>query len=229
MLPAPHAVAAALWNNAGLLWRNFTADGRGGRARARAGARARLRAGGRRSTSRRSLRRAVYPLAVGSQAVPIAADRVLLVFWWGFGIFPKLVGGRADLLLPGARHDGRRPRGGRPRPAQAAAHARRLALAGVSLRRAAGGAAGGAQRRADRAGGGRDRRASSPRSPDRHHRRLRRTRTRDQRRPRRRCRPARAYAAAMVLFAFAIACFYTLALAERRLAPWAHRPRGETR
>jgi hypothetical protein len=25
----------------------------------------------------------------------------------------------------------------------------------------------------------------------------------------------------------AIACFYTLALAERRLAPWAHRPRGE--
>jgi ABC-type nitrate/sulfonate/bicarbonate transport system permease component len=39
----------------------------------------------------------------------------------------------------------------------------------------------------------------------------------------------RAYAAAVVLFAFAIACFYTLALAERRLAPWANRPRGDTR
>ena len=37
------------------------------------------------------LRRAVYPLAVGSQAVPIAVIAALLVFWWGFGIFPKLV------------------------------------------------------------------------------------------------------------------------------------------
>ena len=35
----------------------------------------------------------------------------------------------------------------------------------------------------------------------------------------------RAYAAAVVLFAFAIVCFYALALAERRLAPWAaHSP-----
>ena len=39
----------------------------------------------------------------------------------------------------------------------------------------------------------------------------------------------RAYAAAVVLFVFAIACFYALALAERRLAPWAHRSRGDTR
>ena len=31
----------------------------------------------------------------------------------------------------------------------------------------------------------------------------------------------RAYAAAVVLFALAIACFYALTLAERRLAPWA--------
>jgi hypothetical protein len=30
-----------------------------------------------------------------------------------------------------------------------------------------------------------------------------------------------------VLFVFAIACFYTLALAERVLAPWAQKPRGE--
>jgi len=36
----------------------------------------------------------------------------------------------------------------------------------------------------------------------------------------------RAYAAAFVLFAFAIACFYSLALAERWLAPWAAHPRG---
>ena len=38
---------------------------------------------------------------------------------------------------------------------------------------------------------------------------------------------SRAYAAAVVLFALAIACFYALTLAERRLAPWATRPRGE--
>ena len=54
------------------------------------------------------LRRAVYPLAVGSQAIPIAVIAPLLVFWWGFGVLPKLARDRADLLLPGARHDRRR-------------------------------------------------------------------------------------------------------------------------
>jgi ABC-type nitrate/sulfonate/bicarbonate transport system permease component len=33
----------------------------------------------------------------------------------------------------------------------------------------------------------------------------------------------RAYAAALLLFAFAIACFYALSLAERLLAPWSGR------
>jgi hypothetical protein len=32
-----------------------------------------------------------------------------------------------------------------------------------------------------------------------------------------------------VLFVFAIACFYALALAERRLAPWRIRPQGDPR
>jgi ABC-type nitrate/sulfonate/bicarbonate transport system permease component len=40
---------------------------------------------------------------------------------------------------------------------------------------------------------------------------------------------ARAYAATAVLFAFAITCFYALALAERRLAPWAGHSRGDSR
>ena len=39
---------------------------------------------------------------------------------------------------------------------------------------------------------------------------------------------ARAYAATAVLFAFAVACFYALALAERKLVPWKTRARGET-
>jgi ABC-type nitrate/sulfonate/bicarbonate transport system permease component len=39
---------------------------------------------------------------------------------------------------------------------------------------------------------------------------------------------ARAYAAAFVLFLFAIACFYSLGLVEHRLAPWTRRHRGES-
>jgi ABC-type nitrate/sulfonate/bicarbonate transport system permease component len=39
----------------------------------------------------------------------------------------------------------------------------------------------------------------------------------------------REYAATAVLFAFAIACFYALTLAERRLAPWTIRQTGESR
>ena len=37
------------------------------------------------------------------------------------------------------------------------------------------------------------------------------------------CRPRAPTRPPSVLFVFAIACFYTLALIERRLAPWAHR------
>lgn len=36
------------------------------------------------------LRRALYPLMVGSQAVPIVIVAPLLVYWLGFGILPKL-------------------------------------------------------------------------------------------------------------------------------------------
>ena len=40
---------------------------------------------------------------------------------------------------------------------------------------------------------------------------------------------ARAYAGTAVLFLFAITCFYTLSLIERRLAPWTKQSRGENR
>ena len=134
---------------------------------------------------------------------------------------------RPDLLLPGRRHDRRRARRRRPRPTEAAAHARRLAPAGVSLCRAAGGAAGGDQRRADRRHRRRDRRLHR-RVPDRDLGRLLRAGSRDQRRPLVATDLA-PYAAAVVLFAFAIACFYTLSEIERRLAPWANQSRGDIR
>ena len=38
-----------------------------------------------------TLRRAVYPLLVASQAVPIPVIAPVLVLWLGFGMLPKLV------------------------------------------------------------------------------------------------------------------------------------------
>ncbi|HEX6390030.1 MAG TPA: ABC transporter permease subunit, partial [Solirubrobacteraceae bacterium] len=37
-----------------------------------------------------TLRRAVYPLAIASQTIPIPAIAPLLVLWWGFGSLPKI-------------------------------------------------------------------------------------------------------------------------------------------
>jgi putative hydroxymethylpyrimidine transport system permease protein len=90
LLPAPHAVAAALWSDADFVWRNFTVTAEevvlglglallGGFAAAVAIHLSPL------------FRRAAYPLAVGSQAVPFPVIAPLLILWWGFGIFPKLV------------------------------------------------------------------------------------------------------------------------------------------
>lgn len=90
LLPAPHSIASAASQNAGTLWQNTlitvkeVALGLGlavafGFALAIA-----IHLFG-------AVRRAVYPLAVGSQALPFAVLAPPLAFWLGFGILPKLI------------------------------------------------------------------------------------------------------------------------------------------
>jgi NitT/TauT family transport system permease protein/putative hydroxymethylpyrimidine transport system permease protein len=173
------------------------------------------------------LRRAVYPLAVGSQAVPIPVIGVLLVFWWGFGIFPKLVVIALICFFPVlvttvdglAAVDPDQPKLLRtldasrwqtfrfaelPAALPAALSGARIALAvGVigafiaETSTPSTEAYSGLGREIITDAGG--------------------------------FQTPRAYAATAVLFVFAIGCFYALALAERRLAPWAVQSRGDIR
>ncbi len=88
-LPAAHSVAAALWNNAGLIASNLatTAEEVGlglGLALAIGLVCALV------IHLAPLARQALYPLAIGSQAIPVAVIAPLLVFWWGFGLLPKL-------------------------------------------------------------------------------------------------------------------------------------------
>jgi ABC-type nitrate/sulfonate/bicarbonate transport system permease component len=90
ILPAPHDVARALVDDPALLWDNFQATAvvvAGGIVIA-------LVAGGALAVllhlSSRA-RRALYPLLVSSQAVPVPVVAPLLVVWLGFTIAPKLL------------------------------------------------------------------------------------------------------------------------------------------
>jgi putative hydroxymethylpyrimidine transport system permease protein len=90
VLPPPHAIASSIWDNRSLLWSNFETT-----------ARAMLL--GVLVASLLGLilaiamhlaewfQRAVYPLVVASQTIPIVAIAPALVFWLGFGLKPELV------------------------------------------------------------------------------------------------------------------------------------------
>jgi putative hydroxymethylpyrimidine transport system permease protein len=226
VLPAPHSIAAAMWNNAGFLAANLapTAEEVG------LGILLALLLGFVLAVLihfSAILRRAVYPLAIGSQAVPIAVIAPLLVFWWGFGVFPKLVvivlicffpvlvttvDGLAavdpDQLKLLRTLDASRWQAFRlaelPAALPAAISGARIALAvgviGAYIAESQTATTG------VHAGLGHEINAdlTALQTP-------------------------RAYAAAVVLFVFAIVCFHALALAERRLAPWAGHSRGDTR
>lgn len=223
LLPAPHAVASAMWHNGGALWQNFTVTAE----QVVLGLALALALGFALAVAMHLfplLRRAVYPLAVGSQAVPIPVIGVLLVFWWGFGILPKLVVialicffpvvvatvdglGAVDPEQPKLLRtlDASRWQAFRfaelPAALPAALSGARIALAvgviGAFIAETSTPSAeaySGLGREILTDAGG--------------------------------FQTARAYAATVVLFAFAVACFYALALAERRLVPWRANPRG---
>jgi putative hydroxymethylpyrimidine transport system permease protein len=89
-LPAPHAVAAALYDQRAELFSNFGVTVRELGLGILAGVLFALALAGTVHFSP-ILRRALYPLLVASQAVPIVLVAVLLVIWLGFGLGTKLV------------------------------------------------------------------------------------------------------------------------------------------
>jgi NitT/TauT family transport system permease protein/putative hydroxymethylpyrimidine transport system permease protein len=90
LLPPPHAVARALYEDRGLLWSNFLTTAEEvllGIAVATVAALALAIV----IHFSPTLRRALYPLLVASQAIPIPIISSVLILWLGFSILPKLV------------------------------------------------------------------------------------------------------------------------------------------
>jgi NitT/TauT family transport system permease protein/putative hydroxymethylpyrimidine transport system permease protein len=225
VLPAPHAVASALWDGRGLIAHNFAVTAR----EVALGLAIALAAGFALAVAVHLLplaRRAIYPLLVGSQAIPVPVIGVLLVFWWGFGLTPKLLVIALICFFPVvvttvdglAAVDPEQPKLMRtldasrwqafrfaelPAALPAALSGARIALAvgviGAFI----------AETTTPTTGAypGLGREILSDVN----------------------FQTSRAYAGTLVLFAFAVACFYALAAAERRLAPWATTDRGDTR
>jgi putative hydroxymethylpyrimidine transport system permease protein len=224
VLPAPHAVAQALWDSAGLLLHNFAVTA----VEVALGLALALACGlalGVAIHLSPLLRRAVYPLAIASQAVPIPVVGVLLVFWWGFGTFPKLVVIALICFFPVlvttvdglAAVDPEQPKLLRTLDAS-----RWQALRFAELPAALPAALSGA-RIAITVGviGAFIAETTTPTSGT--YPGLGREIVSDVN-----FQTARAYAGTVILVAFALACFYALALAQRVLAPWSTQPTGET-
>jgi ABC-type nitrate/sulfonate/bicarbonate transport system permease component len=218
ILPAPDQVAASLFNDRGLLWDNLLVTAQ----EVVLGLALALAAGALLALALHSfapLRRAIYPLLVGTQAIPIVTIAPLLAAWFGYGILPKLVIVALVCFFPivvttldglaavdPEQHKLLRTLGAsraqtfRWVEAPAALPA---ALSGAKIAVAVGGiAAVFAEYAGSEKGLGHLLLQSIPQ-----------------------LETARAWAAVVVLAALAIACFSLLALAERHLAPWAHRPK----
>jgi len=90
VLPAPHAVAASLYQDRALLWSNFVVTAK----EIALGIVAAMGSGLAMAVVIHFspvLRRGLYPLLVASQAVPVPMLAPVLALWLGFGIAPKIV------------------------------------------------------------------------------------------------------------------------------------------
>lgn len=90
LLPAPHAVATSLFDDRALLWSNLLVTAQEivlGMLVATAAGLAMAVA----VHFSPTLRRAVYPLLIASQAIPVPILAPILALWLGFGLGPKLV------------------------------------------------------------------------------------------------------------------------------------------
>lgn len=90
ILPPPHDVAKALYTDRSLLWSNFLVTAEEVLVGIIVAAVAALALAIAIHFSR-TLRRAIYPLLIGSQAVPIPVFASVLILWLGFGFAPKLL------------------------------------------------------------------------------------------------------------------------------------------
>jgi len=225
VLPAPHAVASALWDGGSLLWRNLAVTAE----EVLLGLLLALAFGFALAVAIHLsplARRAAYPLLVASQAIPIPVIGVLLVFWWGFGLAPKLVVIALICFFPVlvttvdglAAVDPEQPKLLRTLDAS-----RWQALRFAELPAALPAALSGA-RIALTIGviGAFIAETSTPSTGP--YPGLGRQIVTDIN-----FQTARAYAGTVLLIAFALACFGALSIAERRLAPWNFQPRGENR
>jgi ABC-type nitrate/sulfonate/bicarbonate transport system permease component len=219
ILPAPTQVARALYDDRALLWDNFTVTA----TEVGLGIAVALLIGFALAVAihfSRTVRGAVYPLLVGSQAVPVVVVAPLLVVWWGFGITPKLaiialvcffpvVVTTLDALATVDRDQLKLMRtlgatrwqafrfAELPAALPAALSGAKIAVAVAVI------GAVFAEYAGSSAGLGHLILQAIPQ-----------------------LETARAYAAVVVLAAFAVMLFSALAFAERRLLPWAHRPKG---
>jgi ABC-type nitrate/sulfonate/bicarbonate transport system permease component len=221
ILPAPSDVAASLWNDRGLLWHNFKVTGEEmllGLALAAAAGTVLAIAIHLSST----LRRATYPLLVATQTVPVVVIAPLLVAWLGYDLAPKLAIIALVCFFPivvttldglaGTDPELRKlmrtldaSRGQLLRWVEApAALPGLLSGAKIGIAVAAIGAV-----LAENAGSSEGLGHLITQAQSQFD-------------------TARGWAAVVILAAFSIALFGALALAERRLVPWAHRSQGDT-
>jgi ABC-type nitrate/sulfonate/bicarbonate transport system permease component len=223
ILPAPSQIATALWEDRSLLWSNLLVTGQ----EVGLGILVALVLGFVLAVALHfsgALRRGVYPLLVASQAVPIVIIAPLLVVWFGFGIVPKLAiialvcffpvvvttldalrSVDPDQLKLMRTLDASRWQAFRWAEAPAALPAA-LSGAKIAVAVAVIGAVF-AEYAGSSEGLGHLMLQAIPQ-----------------------LETARAYAAVVLLAAFAVLLFSALALAERRLVPWAHRrPEGPHR